>query len=72
MKTFIEIREKMGKGIPRSGKHVFDKKIGKSTLMIHKEKGKFVTYIDMEKLDSYSSLNMAKKAGTEFIKVSKK
>ena len=40
--------------------------------MIHKEKGKFVTYIDMEKLDTYPSLGMAKKAGTEFIKVSKK
>ena len=68
MKTFIEIREKMGKGIPRSGKHVFDKKIGKSTLMIHKEKGKFVTYIDMEKLDTYPSIDQAKKAGMAFIK----
>ena len=71
MKTFIELREKMGKGMP-PGEHVFDQKIGKSNLMVHKEKGKFVTYIDMEKLDSYPSLNMAKKAGTEFIKVSKK
>ena len=71
MKTFEEIREKMGKGMP-PGEHVFDKKLGKFQLMIHKEKGKFVTYIDMEKLDTYPTLGMAKKAGTEFIKVTKK
>ena len=55
-----------------AGEHVFDTKIGKNHLMVHKEKGKFVTYIDMEKLDTYPSLGMAKKAGAEFIKVSKK
>ena len=71
MKTFGELREKMGKSMP-PGEHVFDKKINKTHLMIHKEKGKFVTYIDMEKLDTYPSLGMAKKAGAEFIKVSKK
>lgn len=63
-KLFKEFRKP---GMP-AGEHVYDKKIKGSTLMIHKEKGKFVTYIDMEKLDSYSSLGMAKKAGQEFIK----
>jgi hypothetical protein len=68
MRTFSELRKK---GMP-AGEHVFDTKIGKNHLMVHKEKGKFVTYIDMEKLDTYPSLGMAKKAGAEFIKVSKK
>lgn len=68
MRTFSELRKK---GMP-SGEHAFDTKIGKNHLMVHKQKGKFVTYIDMEKLDTYPSLGMAKKAGMEFIKVSKK
>ena len=71
MITFTQLREKMGKGMP-PGEHVFDKKIDGKTLMVHKEKGKFVTYIDMEKLDVYPSLGMAKKAGIEFIKAAKK
>ena len=71
MLTFIQLREKMGKGMP-PGEHVFDKKVNGKTVMVHKEKGKFVTYIDMEKLDSYPSLGMAKKAGMEFVKAAKK
>ena len=71
MLTFIQLREKMGKGMP-PGEHVFDTKVNRSHLMIHKEKGKFVTYIDKEKLDSYPSLGMAKKAGMEFVKAAKK
>jgi hypothetical protein len=63
-KKFIEIRKS---NMP-PGEHVYDKKIKGSLLMIHKEKGNFIVYIDNEKLDSYSSLGMAKKAGTEFIK----
>jgi hypothetical protein len=41
-------------------------------LMVHKEKGKFVTYVDKEKLDTYPNLAMAKKAGQEFIKALRK
>ena len=51
-----------------AGQHVFDTKIGKRELMIHKEKGKFVTYIDMEKLDTYRTQREAEKMGREFIK----
>ena len=36
--------------------------------MVHKDKGKFVLYIDREKLDTYRDLNSAKKAGMEFVK----
>ena len=43
-------------------------KIGKNHLMIHKDKGRFVTYIDMEKLDSYRTAAEAEKMGKEFIK----
>ena len=67
MQTFFELREKMRKGMP-PGEHVFDTKVKKTELMVHKEKGKFVLYIDGEKLDSYRDLNSAKKAGMEFIK----
>ena len=51
---------------------ILDKKVNGKELMIHKEKGKFCTYIDREKLDTYPTLGMAKKAGTEFIKAAKK
>jgi hypothetical protein len=72
MLTFTQLREKMGKGMP-PGEHVFDTKMDGKTLMIHKEKdGEFCVYIDMEKLDTYPTLGMAKKAGMEFIKAAKK
>ena len=68
MLTFKQLVEKMGKGIHQAGKHIFDTKVGKRHLMIHKEKGKFVTYIDMEKLDTYRTQREAEKMGREFIK----
>lgn len=68
MKNFREMRKK---GMP-PGEHVFDTKINRVHLMVHKEKGKFVTYVDMDKLDTYPTLGMAKKAGQEFIKALKK
>lgn len=67
MKTFTEIREKRKKGMP-PGEHIFDTKIKGIHVMVHKEKNKFVTYVDMEKLDTFRDLNSAKKAGTEFVK----
>ena len=67
MKTFFDLREAMSKGMP-PGEHIFDTKVKGVEVMVHKEKGKFVTYIDREKLDSYSNLNMAKKAGMEYVK----
>ena len=48
MIKFRHLREKMSKGMP-PGEHVYDKKINGVTLMIHKEKGKFITYIDNER-----------------------
>lgn len=64
---FSQFREAMKKGMP-SGDHVFDKKIKGVEVMIHKEKNKFVLYIDRDKLDEFPNLNMAKKAGMEFVK----
>lgn len=68
MKSFVQIREATRKGMP-PGEHVYDAKVGKHKVMIHKEKNKFVAYIDMEKLDIFNSLNDAKKAAEQFIKM---
>ena len=67
---FSQLREKMSKGMP-PGEHAYDKKISGVTLMIHKEKGKFVTYIDGERLDAYRTQREAEKMGREFIKQAK-
>jgi len=69
MKTFLQIREAMGKKMP-PGEHVFDTKLKGYGLMVHKERGKFTDYIDMEKLDTFNSLNDAKKAMQAFVKMS--
>ena len=68
MKSFAVLREAMKKGMP-PGEHVFDSKMDKHKVMVHKEKGKFVAYIDNEKLDTYPTLNDAKKAAEQFIKM---
>ena len=67
MKTFLQIREKRIIKMP-PGEHVFDTKVKGIEVMVHKEKNKFVTYVDMEKLDTFRDLNSAKKAGLEFVK----
>lgn len=69
MKTFKELFERK-KTMP-PGEHVFDTKIKGTHLMIHKQNSKFVVYVDMEKFDSFKTLNDAKKAGMEFIKMAK-
>jgi len=51
------------------GEHVYDSKLNKHNIMIHKEKNKFVAYIDMERLSSFNSLEDAKKAAMQFIKM---
>ena len=68
MKSFKQIREATIKSMP-AGEHVFDSKIGGYMVMVHKVKNKFVAYIDNEKLDEYLSLNDAKKAMNDFIKM---
>ena len=50
------------------GEHVFDTKIAGISVMVHKIKNKFVTYVDNDKLDTFRDLNTAKKAGAEFVK----
>jgi hypothetical protein len=48
MKNFKHIREAMKKGMP-PGVHVYDKRINRISLMIHKENNMFVVYIDGDK-----------------------
>jgi predicted transcriptional regulator len=50
------------------GKHVFGKKIKGIEVMVHADKGKYITYVDGEALDSYRSQKEAEKAGLEFVK----
>jgi|TARA_B110000902_G_scaffold262712_1_gene340155 hypothetical protein len=66
MKKFSEIREAKKKMPP--GEHVFDTKISGISVMVHKIKNKFVTYVDNDKLDTFRDLNTAKRAGAEFVK----
>tara|TARA_R110000796_G_scaffold130746_1_gene246419 strand:- start:225 stop:437 length:213 start_codon:yes stop_codon:yes gene_type:complete len=66
MKTFKQLREARGKMPP--GQHISDMKIGKNSIMVHKDKGSFVVYIDNEKLDSYATQQEAEKMAKEFIK----
>ena len=50
------------------GDHVFDKKIGKVKVMIHKNDKGFTVYIDGDKLDTYRSQKEAETVGTAFAK----
>lgn len=68
MKRFIQIREANKNNMP-PGEHVFDTKLNKHTIMVHKDKNRYVAYIDSEKFDSFNSLEDAKKAATQFIKM---
>jgi predicted transcriptional regulator len=50
------------------GDHVFDKKVGKVHVMVHKDNKGFTVYIDGEKLDTYRSQKEAEKMGVTFAK----
>jgi hypothetical protein len=50
------------------GEHVSHTKVGGIDFMIHKDNGKFVVYIDGDKLDTYNSKADAEKFGNQFIK----
>lgn len=63
MKFFTEVRRKMP-----PGEHVYDAKQKGVEIMIHKDKGRFVLYLDGDMLDRFRSINDAKKAAKEFIK----
>jgi hypothetical protein len=66
MKKFQDIREKRAKMPP--GEHVFDKKVNRHTVMVHKNKGKFDVFIDGDKLDTFKTQKEAEKAGIAFAK----
>jgi hypothetical protein len=66
MKLFSQIREKTNRMPP--GEHVFDKKVGKVSVMVHKTKKGFVTYVDGDMLDTYKSKSEAERMGIQFAK----
>ena len=66
MKTFQQLRELKGKHPP--GEHISAKKVKGVSTMIHKDKGKFVAYIDGDRLDSYPTLRQAERMIDVFIK----
>jgi len=47
---------------------VFNKKIDRIPVMIHKEKAGFVVYIDGDRLDAYKTQPQAEKMAKEFVK----
>jgi len=63
MKKFKSLRNKMP-----PGEHVSDKKINGFEVMVHKDKGKYIAYVDGDALDSYKSKNEAEKAAAQFIR----
>jgi hypothetical protein len=63
MIQFNELRKKMP-----PGEHVMDKKIDGIQVMVHKHQGKFVAYVDGDKLDSYRTQREAEKAAAQFVK----
>ena len=66
MKNFVQIRELAGRK-PR-GQVVFNKKINRMPVKIMKDMGKFVGYIDGDRLDAYRSQKEAEKAILTFLK----
>lgn len=64
MKSFKNIREKK---MP-AGDHVFQKKVNRHTVMVHKDSKGFSVYIDGDKLDTYRTQKEAEKMGVTFAK----
>ena len=54
MRTFRQLREKLNRH--PSGQMVFNKKIDRIPVMIHKESSGFVVYLDGDRLDSYKTM----------------
>jgi len=69
MKTFLQLREKLARH--PSGQMVFNKKLDRIPVMIHKEKAGFVVYIDGDRLDSYKTQREAEKMAKQFVKTYK-
>ena len=51
-----------------AGQHVFDKKVNRHTVMVHKDNKGFSVYIDGDKLDTFKNQKEAEKAGIAFAK----
>jgi len=64
MKSFKAIREEKKDKEETS----FQTRVGKTKIMIKKDTKGFTVYIDGEKLDTYSSMEDAKKMGAAFAK----
>ena len=65
-KTFKDIRELAGR--KPIGDVVFNKKINRIPVKIHKERNVFVVYIDGDRLDSYKTQREAERMAKEFVK----
>ena len=65
-KTFKYIRELAGR--KPIGDIVFNKKINRIPVKIHKERNVFVVYIDGDRLDSYKTQREAERMAKEFVK----
>lgn len=65
MKTFRNLLEVLKKS--ESDKVVFDKKIQNLPVVIKKENGVFVVFIDNDRLDAYKTQQQAEKMAKEFI-----
>ena len=63
MKKLSELRRKMP-----PGDHVSEFKVDRIPIMVHKDRGKFIAYVDGDKLDAYRTQKEAEKAATVFVK----
>ena len=63
MKLFTELRNKMP-----PGEHISSFKVDRVSVMIHKDKGKFIAYVDGDRLDAYRTQKEAEKAAAQFVK----
>lgn len=63
MKKFSELRKKK---LP--GEQVSSFKVDRIPVAVNKDKGKFVVYVDGDRLDSYRTQKEAEKAATTFVK----
>jgi len=66
MKNFVQIRELAGR--KPKGQVVLNKRINRVPIKIMKDMGKFVGYIDGDRLDTYKSQKEAEKAIMTFLK----
>jgi hypothetical protein len=65
-RTFKELIEKLDR--KPTGEVVFNKKLGRVPVKIHKEKNGFVVYIDGDRLDAYKTQKEAERMAAEFVK----